>query len=62
MNRFLEVLRKSLFVPLQAALDEAADQIPAGLPVFTAVTIDFFVDGKAPVELKIENGFRLFSG
>ena len=61
MNRFLEVLRKSLFVPLQTALDEAADQIPAGFPVFTAVAADFLVDCKASIELEIENGFCLFS-
>ena len=61
MNRFLEVLRKSLDIPLQSTLDKTADQIPAGFPVFAAIAIDFLVDGKASVELKVENGFRLLS-
>ena len=61
MNRFLEVLRKSLDIPLQSTLDKTADQIPAGFPVFAAIAIDFLVDGKATIELKIENGFRLLS-
>ena len=61
MNRFLEVLRKSLFVPLQSALDKTADQITAGLPVLAAVAVDLLVDGETAVELKTENGLRLFS-
>ena len=61
MNRFLEVLRKSLNISFQATLNETADQIPVGFPVLAAVTIDFLVDGEAPVELEIENGFCLFN-
>ena len=60
MNRFLEVLRKSLYIAFQSALDKTVDQIPAGLPVLAAVAVNFLVDGKASVELEIENGFGLF--
>ena len=62
MNRFSEVLIKSLHVSFQSALDKAADQIPAGLPVLAAVAVDFLIDSKAAVELKIEDGFCLFDG
>ena len=61
MNRFGKVLIKLFEVPFQTALDKATNQITAGFPVLAAVTIDFLVDGKASVELKIENGFSLFS-
>ena len=61
MNKFLEVLRKSFLVSFQSALDETADQIPAGFPVLAAVSVDFLIDGKAAIELEIENGFCLFS-
>ena len=63
MNRFAKVFRKRLFnVSLQTALNEAADQIAALFPVLASVAIDIFVDGKASVELEIEDGFRLFGG
>ena len=62
MNRILEVLRKSLAIAFQSALDKTTNQIPACLPVLAAVEVDFLVDGKATVELKIENGFRLLCG
>lgn len=61
MNRFLEVLRKSLAITFQSALDKPTDQIPACFPVLAAVAVDFLIDGKAAVELEIENGLRLFS-
>ena len=61
MNRFLELLRKSLYIAFQSALYKTADQIPAGLPVLAAVTVDLLVDGKASVEMKVENGYRLIS-
>lgn len=61
MNRFVKVFRKRLFnVSLQAALNEAADQVSALFPVLASVAIDVFVDSKAAVELEIEDGFSLF--
>ena len=60
MNRFLEVLRKSLDIPLQYTLNKTADQIPAGFLILAAVAVDLLVDSKASVELEVENGFCLF--
>lgn len=60
MNRFLEVLRKSLHISFQATLNETAYQIPAGFPVLAAVAVDLLVNGKTTVELEIENSLRLF--
>lgn len=59
MNSFYKLSIKLFYVALQSALNEAADKVPAFLPVFAAIAENFPVYSQTAIELKIKNGFCL---